>query len=620
MQILELILFTLAGIWQGIRQDFNLLEIALLGVMVVWGAPRLLFMGRAERFLAKLSRRKALACFASALLAIGIRVALLPILHVPHPGITDEFSHLLLADTLLAGRVANPTHPFWVHFESIHIIQRPHYVSNYFPGQALVLAAAIWATGQPWIGILALSGTFCGVLCWCLQSWMPPRWALFGALLALLRFSIGSYWINALHGGFLPAIGGALVVGAFARLSRVLTKPVRQAEDRPGGLSHREEAATCTSCGGIVLGLGLAILAVTRPLEGALFSLPFVLALPFWRWRILTPLAVILALTLGSLALYFRQITGSPFATTYSISQKEYGWPMGLAWVKPRPIQHRHVEMERYYRYEIDENGKVDSPLHFLQFLTFRVQEYWRFYLGPALSVPLAMLPFVWRRRRLRIVFIGFFAAFGAVMLEGASSPHYLAPATAAIILLVVECFRQLRLKPRGLALARALPLMLVLVLTLRLGAEALHLPYTQALNYQSWCCKVRVDDSKDRIKEYLEAQPGRHLVFVRPKSDEMNLFQWIYNRADIDSAKIVWARDMGDVENARLERYFEGRKVWMVDPNVQPATITDRLGPPRDVDPPPAPGSTAALPLTKPVGSGFRPAGAVDPRSPDPR
>jgi hypothetical protein len=551
MWILELVLFTLAGIWQGIRQDYNLLEIALLAAMLVWGAPRLPFLAGAERFLAVFAGRKVLACLAVGGLAIAIRVVLVPVLGVPHAGITDEFSHLLLADTLLAGRVANPTHPFWVHFESIHIIQQPHYVSNYFPGQALILAAAIWTTGQPWIGILTLSGLFCGVLCWCLQGWMPARWALFGSLLALLRFSIGSYWINALHGGFLPAIGGALVVGAYARLRKRAT------------VAH-----------GTVLAAGLAILALTRPMEGALFSLPFVLTLPFWRWRILVPLAVILSLTIGSLGLYFRQITGSPFVTTYSISQKAYGWPMALAWVKPRPIEHRHIEMERYYRYEIDENGKVDSPLHFLQYLTFRVQEYWRFYLGPALSVPLVTLPYVWRRRRLRIVFLGFFAAFGAVMLEGASSPHYIAPATAVIVLLLVECFRQLRLQPPGLALARTLPLILVLVLTLRITAEGLHLPYTQALNYQSWCCKVGVDDSKQRITRYLESQPGKHLVFVRPKSDEMNLFQWIYNRADIDSSRIVWARDLGADENARLENYFHNRKVWMVDPNVQPATI----------------------------------------------
>ena len=61
---------------------------------------------------------------------------------------------------------------------------------------------------------MAQCGIFLAVLYWMLRAWMPARWALFGVLLAGLRFAVGSYWINNLHGGFLPAIGGALVTAA----------------------------------------------------------------------------------------------------------------------------------------------------------------------------------------------------------------------------------------------------------------------------------------------------------------------------------------------------------------------------------------------------------------------
>lgn len=552
MAVLETLMFLLAGVWQGIRQDFNLLEIAVVALLIGVGVPEFTIFGKVGRAIVAISRRRVRSCVLAGALAILLRLALLPLLPEPIPVVSDEFSHLLLADTLLQGRLVNPTHPFWPHFESLHIIQQPQYVSNYFPGHAIVLALAIWLVGDPWFGILALSGIFCGTLCWALQGWMPTRWALLGALLALLRFSIGSYWINAFHGGFLPAIGGALVVGAFARLR--------------GGKSPIRNAA--------IFSAGLAILAATRPMEGLACSLPFLLALPFWRWRILMPLAVITGTALAALGFYCYRVTGTPFSTAYNVSQKTYGWPVSIAWLAPQPVANRHIELDRYYRYELDEHAKVDSIPHFLKFLTFRVQEYWRFYLGPALSVPLAMLAWVWRKRRLRVAFIALGTTFAAVMLEGAASPHYLAPATVTIWLLLMECFRHLCATHPGLALARALPCLLILVLALRIGAENLHLPYTQALNYQSWCCKQPGNYDKMRITQYLATQPGLQLAFVRAKTDEANLLQWIYNAADIDNARIVWARDLGPQANRKLSNYFHARRVWMVNPNTHPAEI----------------------------------------------
>ena len=45
MRFLEVILMTLAGVWQGIRQDFNLLELALIAVGF-WLWKRRLLVGR----------------------------------------------------------------------------------------------------------------------------------------------------------------------------------------------------------------------------------------------------------------------------------------------------------------------------------------------------------------------------------------------------------------------------------------------------------------------------------------------------------------------------------------------------------------------------------------------
>ncbi len=557
MRLLEILIMTLTGVWQGVRQDFNLLELAL--VAGGWWAWK---RGWRPRYPAWMRipqvwlRHPALTALGLAGGAVALRLALIPVLPVPFPLVTDEFSHLLLADTLAHGRLANPTPAFWQHFESLHIIQQPHYVSNYFPGQALFLAVGQVAFHSPWAGVLAGCAFFLLALYWALRGWMPARWALFGVLLAALRFAVASYWINAYHGGFVPAAGGAVVLGACARLHRRVSLGDSWA-----------------------LGLGLAILAVTRPFEGVAYATPL-LAMLAWQYRarlselakIAVPVLVLTCVALACLGVYMKAVTGSPFVTAYQISQKTYGWPMALAWTPPPRIHNRHIEMANYYDYEVGEHEKVADPINFIEYFTLHIEEYWRFFFGPVLTIPLIMLGSVWRRNK--ILFRGALGGIAAILLEGAASPHYLAPAAAVLIAILVECCRHLQ--AARIRILPLLPAVMVLVLALRIGAEQAGLPYTQKLNFQTWCCRVEGNRNKPRIMSELAKMPGNHLVFVKAKTDTNNLFQWIYNGADIDGSRFVWARDLGDAQNAQLAALMAGRSVWMVDPNVEPATLTD--------------------------------------------
>src|SRR5205823_4942191 len=49
---------------------------------------------------------------------------------------------------------------------------------------------------------------------------------------------------------------------------------------------------------------------------------------------------------------------------------------------------------------------------------------------------------------------------------------------------------------------------------------------------------------------------------------------EWVYNEADIDAAKVVWARDMDATSNAELLRYFQGRRVWLIEPDSAPSKL----------------------------------------------
>jgi hypothetical protein len=69
----------------------------------------------------------------------------------------------------------------------------------------------------------------------------------------------------------------------------------------------------------------------------------------------------------------------------------------------------------------------------------------------------------------------------------------------------------------------------------------------------------------------------GEHLILVEYGPRHIPDREWVYNRADIDAAPVVWARSLGDAEDAELRRHFAGRTMWRlhVDDDFGPFTLT---------------------------------------------
>jgi hypothetical protein len=81
------------------------------------------------------------------------------------------------------------------------------------------------------------------------------------------------------------------------------------------------------------------------------------------------------------------------------------------------------------------------------------------------------------------------------------------------------------------------------------------------------------------QIEERLQHLPGNQLAIVRYSPGHFPADEWVYNSADIDSSKVVWAADMDAAENQKLVKYYPDRQVWLVQPDAEPAKVTPYTG-----------------------------------------
>ena len=76
------------------------------------------------------------------------------------------------------------------------------------------------------------------------------------------------------------------------------------------------------------------------------------------------------------------------------------------------------------------------------------------------------------------------------------------------------------------------------------------------------------------QIESRLEQLPGKQLVIVRYSPERNALDQWVYNSADIDDSKVIWAREMDAANDLDLMHYYNDRKAWLVRMDTQPASV----------------------------------------------
>jgi hypothetical protein len=507
----------------------------------------------AESLLARFAARRTLAIIALFFGVISARLAVLPRLPVPVPGIHDEYSYLLLGDTLAHGRLANPPHPMWMSFESFHVNWFPVYSSKYPPAQGAALALGQWL-GHPWIGVLLSVAAMCAAILWMLQAWLPARWAFLGVVLVALKFGIASYWMNSYWGGAVAATGGALVLGAMPRI--VLRARTRDA---------------------LLLGLGIAILANSRPYEGLLLSIPVAGWFLWWlagktkspatsrtrSVRVFGPLAVVLLLTVGFMGYYNWRLTGNARLFPYALNSRTYRTTGLFLWDRPKePLEYHNRQFEDFYNgweREDYQNTWQDVRRVSAEKLTRSGSTY--FWWGALLVLP--GLPFVFFDRKMRLPLLIFLIGTAGFLVLIWSMPHYAAAITSVIFLLLVQAIRHLRtIRFRGRPLGPALSWAIFFLLMADVGLSVKN----HVCDPLDWTCQG--DPSRAATAKKLAQSPGKHLIMVRYEEDHNLHDEWVYNGAEIDSAKVLWARELDPTQNAKLFAYFKDRQVWLVEPD----------------------------------------------------
>jgi hypothetical protein len=528
----------------------DFIELALAAMLVLMA---LVWRPWIQPYALKLAERTGWSMLLLALLPVVLRLALLAHHPVPSPDVYDEFGHLLQADTLRHFRLANPPHPLPQFFETFFVLQEPTYSSIYPVGQGLSLAIGWAIFGLPWAGVVLSVAAFCALCYWMLRAWTTPGWALAGGLLAVAEFGPLSQWMNSYWGGAFAAAAGCLVFGALPRLRN--------------GPRTRDA---------VLLGVGLGMHLLTRPYESIFLFLGVVLFFvpaPRKLAKVSPDIILVLVPAVAIMLFQNKAVTGSWTTLPEALSQYQYGVPAALT-VQSNPVPHRDLTREQAldYKMQLSFHTGPETVTSYLERLEYRVRYYRFFFLAPlylALAVFLVTIRefrYVWVVLTLLLFSLGvnFFPAFQL---------HYIAAVTCLFVLVSVTGLERI-----GGAGARLIVFLCVAHFIFWYGLHVFDDSQVSVAMrpYETWGA---INHGNPERRIYVNRQlaqiPGKLLVFVRYYPQHIFQDEWVYNAADIDSARVVWARDLGADEDEKLRAYYPDRAVWLLEPDFRVPKLT---------------------------------------------
>jgi hypothetical protein len=237
---------------------------------------------------------------------------------------------------------------------------------------------------------------------------------------------------------------------------------------------------------------------------------------------------------------YNPRVTGDPLRLPRFLHYETYGTAPVFLWQNPRPEPaYRHKVMWDFYvGRDLSSNVQKYSLPNLAMMFVQKLKRLWQFYLGLVLTIPLLALPWMMRNRWMRFALLTCGAFMVALMLHRWAFLHYAAPIAGLIFALVLQAMRHLHVwqwrgRPTGRFIVRAIPLICAAWFVLSLAKKI------QVKPAHAWSLQ------RARILVELKEEQGRHLVIVRYGPRHLEHDEWVYNEAEIDGARVLWARDM---------------------------------------------------------------------------
>jgi hypothetical protein len=239
--------------------------------------------------------------------------------------------------------------------------------------------------------------------------------------------------------------------------------------------------------------------------------------------------------------------------------------------------------MRRFYEIdELQDYYRVHSWSGFPVMTLVKALRGLLFFSGLALLPPLFLLPRALRDRRIRFLVVCLLVLAIGMTVEIYLFPHYLAPFTAAFYAVGLQSMRHLWQwrpgdQPVGMAMARFAVAICIVMAGIRVFDRQLGCP-VPGYPVSTWICNWFGPDhfvpERAKVEESLAGNQGGQLAIVRYSATHDPINEWVYNGADIDGSKVIWARGMDNASDQELIRFYRDRKAWLVQPDSEPEII----------------------------------------------